>query len=270
MGDVLLQGFDVGSGAVHQHDEVVGIADDPPGWQPELTTPMPLIGGAHLRARLPRRHHVLIEHAKRDVGQQRGQDASLRGAGVGLLEIAGLCHDPGLQEGLHQRHDAFVLHPCPDPVQQDGVIDHVEARLDVGVQHPVVALGAEAVDVGHGVMSPPLRSEPIRDRQEVGLEDRLQHQLQRRLDHPVRDRGNAEFAQLPRPARFRNHPLTHRQRPERPRLQLGAEIVQEPLDPEMIFDGSRRSSRQCPPSSHPGCPRPGRTPSTASPGHTRD
>jgi len=59
----LVQGFDVAPGAVHQHDEVVGIADDPPGWQSELTTSVTPIGGAHLRLRLPRRHHVLIEHA---------------------------------------------------------------------------------------------------------------------------------------------------------------------------------------------------------------
>ena len=36
-------------------------------------------------------------------------------------------------------------------------------------------------------MRPPLGPEPVGDRLEVGLEDRFQHQLQRRLDHPVRD-----------------------------------------------------------------------------------
>jgi hypothetical protein len=55
------------------------------------------------------------------------------------------------------------------------VIDHVETRLDVGIQHPVVALGAESVDVGHGIVRPPLGSEPIRDRQKVAAD--LQHSL---------------------------------------------------------------------------------------------
>jgi hypothetical protein len=75
--------------------------------------------------------------------------------------VAGLGHNPGLQERLHQRHNTVVLNPGPDPIHQEGVIDHVETRLDGGVQHPVVALGTEPVDVGHGVMRPPLGSETV-------------------------------------------------------------------------------------------------------------
>ena len=81
-----------------------------------------------------------------------------------------------------------------------GVRDPVEARLDVSVQHPPVTLGAEPVDLGDRVVRPPLRPEPVGDRQEVGLEDRFQHQLQRRLDHPVGDGRDPQTAELPRPA----------------------------------------------------------------------
>ena len=55
--------------------------------------------------------------------------------------------------------------------------------------------------------------------------DRVVHQLQRRLDDPVGNGGNAEFPQLPRPARFRNLAFPHRQRPERARLELGTQVV---------------------------------------------
>ncbi len=39
--------------------------------------------------------------------------------------------------------------------------------------------------LGHRVMSPALRAEPVGAREEIRLEDRLQHQFQGRLDHPV-------------------------------------------------------------------------------------
>ena len=80
-----LQGLDVGPGAVHQDDEVVGIADDPPGRQSQLLAVDDADRWCSSPVWPPRRHHVLIEHAQRDVGQQRGQDPALRGAGVGLL-----------------------------------------------------------------------------------------------------------------------------------------------------------------------------------------
>ena len=80
------------------------------------------------------------------------------------------------------------------------VVDRVEARLDVRVQHPPVALGAEEVDLGDRVLGPPLGPEPVGDRLEVGLEDRFQHQLQRRLDDPVGD-GRECRACAPSPTR---------------------------------------------------------------------
>ena len=50
--------------------------------------------------------------------------------------------------------------------------------------------------LGHRVMSPALRAEPVRTREEIRLEDRLQHQLQRCLDHPIPDRGDPQATQL--------------------------------------------------------------------------
>ena len=41
------------------------------------------------------------------------------------------------------------------------------------------------VHLGHGVMRPAPRAEPVGTREEIRLEDRFQHQFQGRLDHPV-------------------------------------------------------------------------------------
>lgn len=98
------------------------------------------------------------------------------------------------------------------------------------------ALGAELVDLCDRVVRAPLGTEPIRDRHEVGIEDGFQHQLQRSLDHPVRDRGNPQAADLPRPARFGNLAFPHRQRSERALLELDTQVIQESPDPDTFLD----------------------------------
>ena len=72
------------------------------------------------------------------------------------------------------------------------MVDGVKARLDICVQHPAITLGAEQVNLGDRVVCAPLGPEPIGDRHEVGLEDRFQHQFQRRLDNPVGHRRNPD------------------------------------------------------------------------------
>jgi len=71
----------------------------------------------------------------------------------------------------------------------------------------------------------------------VRFEDRIQHQFQRRLDHPVGDRGDPEPTQLA--ARLGDHPLPHRQRPEAAVPQRGPQPVEEVLDPDPLHDGRR-------------------------------
>jgi hypothetical protein len=83
------------------------------------------------------------------------------------------------------------------------VRDGVEARLGVSVQHPPLALGAEPLNLGDSVVRAPHRPEPVGDGQEVCFEDGLQYELQRRLHDPVRDRRDAELADLPSRAQVR-------------------------------------------------------------------
>jgi hypothetical protein len=132
---------------------------------------------------------VLVEHRQRDVGQQRRDDAALRSPGVGVLAFAEFCEDPGLQERFHQGQDPLILDPLPDAVHHRNVLDLVEARMNVRVQNPPIPMGSEEVDLSDGVLSSPVGPESVSDRLEVGLEDWLQHQLQRCLNDPVGDGG---------------------------------------------------------------------------------
>ena len=66
----------------------------------------------------------------------------------------------------------------------------IKARLDIRVQHPPITMSAERVYLRDRVVRPPVRPEPVGDRLEVGLEYGFQHQLQRSLDHSIRDGGN--------------------------------------------------------------------------------
>ncbi len=83
----------------------------------------------------------------------------------------------------------------------------------------------------------PLGAEAIRDRQKVGLEDRLQHQLRRHLHHPVPDRRDA---QRPLPSvSLRDVPAQHHPGPVLLRTQGAAELIQHPLDPIPLDLGDR-------------------------------
>jgi hypothetical protein len=155
---------------------------------------------------------------------------------VGTLPLAGLGEDPGLEEGFHQREHALVLDPGPHPAHNERVREVVEGRLDVRVQHPPVAVGTKLVDLGDRVVRSPPGPEPVGDRLEVRLEDGLEHELQRGLDDLVRQGGDAQLANLPQPTRLGNLALPHRQRHERARLELGAQIGQELPDPDALLD----------------------------------
>lgn len=236
MGDLLAHLVDVLFGAVDQDDEVVRVADDPPGRGPFGPQSLPPFRGGERPARPPRRLHVLIKHRQRDVGQQRRDNPALRCPGRRVLAFAEFGHDPGLEERLDQGQHPLVLDPAADAVHQRGVIDLVEARRDVRIQHPPVTVGAHMLDLGNRVLGPSPRPEPIRDRQKVGLEDGLQHQFERGLDDPVGDHGNPQPPHLARPARFGNQLLPHRQGSERARLELDAQILQKSGNADPLLD----------------------------------
>jgi site-specific DNA recombinase len=68
----------------------------------------------------------------------RPQDPPLGCAGDRVPSAAILTEDAGLQERLHQARDTFVSDPVSHPSHEGGVVDLVEARRDVALQHPLV------------------------------------------------------------------------------------------------------------------------------------
>ena len=78
------------------------------------------------------------------------------------------------------------------------------------------------MDLRNRVLGPSPRPETIRGWLKIGFEDRLQHQLQRRLHDPVRHRRDPQPADLPASLRDRLLPDSFRDEPAR--LHLIAEI----------------------------------------------
>jgi hypothetical protein len=74
------------------------------------------------------------------------------GAGDRSCEAALLGQDSGAQERLHERHDALVPDPLSRLAQNGRVRERVEARLDVGLDDPLVGAAREVVDLGDRVL----------------------------------------------------------------------------------------------------------------------
>jgi site-specific DNA recombinase len=159
-------------------------------------------------------------------------DRTLRGTGAGFPQHAILIEDPGLEERLHQGQYAFVPDSCPHPRHKGGMRDLVEAASDVALHDPLIRAGREVAYLGHRVVSPAIRAEPVRTREKVRLEDRLQHQFQGRLDHPVPHGGDPQAPAFRR-ARFRDHPLPCWERAETAVLDLGPQPAEKHLDPDL-------------------------------------
>lgn len=107
------------------------------------------------------------------------------------------------------------------------MLDAPEVVADVGIEHVVTALGSELPQSFQRHRRTPLRPKPVRARQKIRLEYRLQHQLRRHLHHSVPYRRNAE---RPLPSiGLRYVPALHHLRPVLARAQLGAELFQEAL-----------------------------------------
>jgi hypothetical protein len=133
-----------------------------------------------------------------------------------------------MQERFHHRQDAFVPDPSAHPVHQGRMVDHVEARLDVTFQHPLIGAGGELVNLCDRVLGSPSRTEAIRAWLEVRLEDRLEHQFEGRLHGAVPRGRDAKPSQLGA-ARLGDHPFSHRKSSEPPSLQIVPKLRQELL-----------------------------------------
>jgi len=86
-----------------------------------------------------------------------------------------------------------------DPLRESGAADPVEARLDVILEHRTYRSGCPLCSSESQRSRPGLVSVARTDTNWVRnhLEDRLQHQLQGRLNDPARHRRNPQRASLP-------------------------------------------------------------------------
>jgi hypothetical protein len=146
------------------------------------------------------------------------------GVPVRLAVEALFGEDPGPQERLHPSQDTLVPDPTSHPAHQGRVVDLIEARRDVRLEHPLVVTGrrSEVVDLSDSVPGSALRTKPVAARVEIRLEDRLEHQLQRGLHDPVTGRRDPETTDLAR--RLGDRLLPHPLRSE----PAGLEIVSQP------------------------------------------
>ena len=225
---------------------IIREADQPVVRQTRTAPFGPLIGSRRGSARPL--GEVLIQDRQRHVAQQRGKNRPLRSSGVGVFHSAILGEDTRLQERLHQRQDAFVSDSCPHPAHKCRMRDLVETGFDIALHHPLVRVGGKVAHLGHRVMRSAIRAEPVGTREKIRLEDRLQHQLQGRLDHPIRHGRDPQTTRLA--AWLGDHPLPHRQRAEAAVLQRGPQPVEEHLNPLPGLNGVGRLAI------HPGRARP--------------
>src|SRR5437868_7849606 len=81
--------------------------------------------------------------------------------------------------------------------------DRVEVALQIGVDNPCVAFLEQLFHSAECVFAAPSRTKAVALLREISLEDRLQHELCRRLNHPVAYRRDSQGSRLLRP-RFGN------------------------------------------------------------------
>ena len=125
--------------------------------------------------------------------------------------------------------------------------DFVETGFDIPLHDPLIRAGSEVVHLGHRIMSPAVRAEPVGAREKIHLENRLQHQLQGSLGDPVTDGRDPQVADLA--ARLGNRSPPDRQGLEGAGPQINPQLFQEPLDPALGLDVvgglAVHSSRAC-------------------------
>ena len=105
-------------------------------------------------------------------------------------------HHSRLQPQPQQFEHPSVRDPTTHLGEQPVVVDLAEEIGDIKLHHKRVALDEAGTQPLHRLCGRPLRPKPIRARHEIRLEDRFQHQLGRRLGHPVAHRGDGCFIPL--------------------------------------------------------------------------
>jgi DNA invertase Pin-like site-specific DNA recombinase len=153
-------------------------------------------------------------------------------------------HHSRLQPQPQQFEHPSVRDPTTHLGEQPVVVDLAEEVGDIKLHHKRVALDEAGTQPLHRLCGRPLRPKPIRARHEIRLEDRFQHQLGRRLGHPVSHRG---YPQRPLTASwFRDLHAPGRRGAISTRLEVAAQLTQHAVHAVVLHRGQGESI-------HPGC-----------------
>ncbi len=136
---------------------------------------------------------------------------------------------PGLQDVPDQADDPPVAHPFTNTVEYEIESQPVKEGLNIGVHHPYPPLAYRLPHGLQGLMRRSLGPKPEATRQEVGLQDGLEHNPEGRLDHPVANRSDTERTKFCLPW-FGYPDPPHRLGTVGAVQQPGLDHVEEPLD----------------------------------------
>src|SRR6266487_4990791 len=167
-----------------------------------------------------------IENVQVDVGEQRRDDPALGATQVRALPPAVHQH-PRLQPLPQEFEHPAVRYALFHEPHQLPVVDGVEKLLNVDLHHVSVSASTQEADRFQRIGGTLLRPETVRASLEVGLEDRFDDHLGRRLYHPIAHRGDPQRPL--RPVRLRYVLPPHRVRPVHARAKALLYIPQKRL-----------------------------------------
>lgn len=186
-----------------------------------------IIGEPHQHAEAPTHlRPLLVEDVEGDIGEQGGDRRALGRPRHRVGDDPVLQH-PHPQPRPEQLQHVPVRHPPLNERHQDVMPDFAEAVRDVGVKHPLRAPVGLDPDGLAGHVGRSLRSEPVADRQEVGLEDGFEDDLRRRHGNAVSEARDRERPGLTRLPWFGDVHPPQRSRPVGPVSERLGELVKE-------------------------------------------
>jgi hypothetical protein len=166
------------------------------------------------------------------VGEHGRERTALGSALLGMGEHRALQH-PSPKDRPDQLQHPPVADPLPHTVEHQVKPESIEEAFDVGVHHPGPPTPHRPANRLQGLVRAAPGPKPKRAGQKVGLQDRLEHDPQGRLDHPIthaRDPERTKPWRLGR-ARLGDPDPPHRLRTIGPVPQRRLQLVKELLDP---------------------------------------
>ena len=166
------------------------------------------------------------------VAEQWRQRSALRGTSRAALQRPAF-HHPGPQQRADQGQDGPVADAFLDRLHQLVMRNRRKAVGDVGFHHPAAAPPGLIDEHLQGIVRRAPRAEPETARQEIRLEDRLEHDLRGSLHDPVADSRNRQRPLLVRTRLGDEHP-PGRQRPVPPLPQFRGQLAEQPGHPVLL------------------------------------